>query len=367
MKRDTIVAVPFLQGNVRLFSGVAPAGLLLRHGKVDVWRMSDNNGAQGYQREPERRRAKSVAKYLADTRALLPLSVMLSYRGKLSERLQEQSDGVVVFKFKPNDVLWIVDGQHRVEGFRVAVEEYGMDHLRDYPLPIVLVEGLTELEEAQQFQVINETAKKVRTDLARRLLYERAKQQHSYDRLIREQRTWEVRATEVLDKLLSDPQSPWRGRIQRPNEKRSPTHMVKELSFSNSLKPILTVMPYSSYEPRVIADLLIQYWRAWQESMPEVFENPSQYVLLKTPGVFSLHRLAIFVWEICRQPGKHLSKDGMKDVIADLGEYATPEYWEKDRPEGAAAFGSMKGFRILSDLMEQQLKEAGYTIEPLIE
>jgi len=338
MKYDRLTAVPFLQGDVRLFSGVAPAGLLLRHGQVDEWRL-EKEGATGYQRAPERARARSVAKYIGQSKALMPLTVMLSYRDKLSERIEDQLDGAVVFKFKPQDVLWIVDGQHRLAGFRVAVEEHGMEHLRQYVLPVVLVEGLTELEEAQQFQVINETAKKVRTDLARRLLYERAKV-HGYDKLIREQRTWEVRATEVLDKLMSDAQSPWQTRIQRPNERKTPRHAVKELSFSNSLRPILTVMPYSSYEPRVIADLLIQYWLAWQETVPEVFKDPGQYVLLKTPGVFSLHRLAIFVWEICRQPGKHLSKDEMKGILNNLEEYATPEYWSK---------------------------EVGYTIEPLVE
>jgi hypothetical protein len=116
---------------------------------------------------------------------------------------------------------------------------------------------------------------------------------------------------------------------------------------------------------KAIANLLAQYWRCWVELVEEGFASPKDYVITRTPGVFSLHRLAVTVWELCRQPGKELSERGMFEVLQDLGDYREPHFWRADNDQGAAAFGSMKGFAILADLMIEQLRLAGYSIEPV--
>jgi hypothetical protein len=126
--------------------------------------------------------------------------------------------------------------------------------LRDYRIPVVIANKLELPQEAEQFRVINETAKKVRTDLARRLLAFAARTRDGRQQIRAQQRIWEATAAEVIEILNNDEESPLFRRIQGPNEKRTGSHTVRELSFSTSLRPILTTFPYQDWRPQKIAD-----------------------------------------------------------------------------------------------------------------
>ncbi|MCV5754768.1 hypothetical protein OFN51_38810, partial [Escherichia coli] len=69
-----------------------------------------------------------------------------------------------------DEKLQIVDGQHRIEGLRYAIEEKGVDYLRDFPIPFVIMETPNRVVEMNQFRTINGTAKAVRTDLVNAIL-----------------------------------------------------------------------------------------------------------------------------------------------------------------------------------------------------
>ena len=242
----------------------------------------------------------------------------------------------------------------------------GIERLRDYFLPIVIIENQRIEDEANQFRLINETMKKVRTDLARRILAMRVA---GLGRAGRQEvrlsgRLWEATAVEVLGILSRDDDSPWQGRIQPPNVRKAASHVIRELSFSTSMKPVLNERPYRTWTAERIARALKTYWSAWQSVVPEAFETPQDYVIQKTPGAFSLHQLAFYVFEVLRARG--ITDPGIEDfrlILDDLGDYATSEFWRADNPEGAALAGSMKGFGILADAMEEELISAGHTTE----
>lgn len=363
MARAKFVGIQTNQGERRLFVGTMKVGDLLKISKVDIWR-KEHGKELGYQRVPERQRALAIARYVEEETVLMPLSVLLSYRGRLDKEVIPLEEKFIVIEFdenNPDHILWQVDGQHRLAGFQVAIEEDGNHFLSDFQLPVVIVEGLSPIEEAEQFRVINETAKKVRTDLARRLLV-LAAQIHGRSSVIRIGREWEVRATDIVEILVNTPESPWFGRIQRPNEKKNSTHVVRELSFSNSLGRLIKDPFLRRYDPKQIASWLIEFWAAWQELVPEAFEDPKKYVLLKTPGIFSQHYLAGDIFGFCLAEGINIERKEIKGILNNLGEYAKPRYWEADNPEGAAAFGSMKGFSILHELMLEELQSKGYCL-----
>jgi hypothetical protein len=171
-------------------------------------------------------------------------------------------------------------------------------------------------------------------------------------------------AVEVLAVLNKDGDSPWCGRIQEPNVRKQPQHMIRELSFSTSLKPILNERPYRTWPSERVARTLKSYWRAWESLIPDVFSTPDDYVLLKTPGVFSLHQLAFHVLEVLRARGiTDPTEADFCNILRDLGEYATSDFWARDNSEGAALAGSMKGFGIIADAMEDDLISAGHTTD----
>ena len=167
-------------------------------------------------------------------------------------------------------MLWVIDGQHRIEGFRHAINDLGQTDLNDYHMPVVIISGLEIQQEAEQFRVINETAQKVRTDLARRILAMGGGTMEERRQLVEQRRMWEAVGANVAQMLNAAPESPLYQRIQGPNEKKTASHMVKELSFVTSLRPILTMHPYSrarSYRRRALTPLLPSLDRVHRDSL----------------------------------------------------------------------------------------------------
>ena len=93
------------------------------------------------------------------------------------------------------------------------------------------------------------------------------------------------------------------------------------------------------------AMLLDRYWEAIRNVFPEAFENPEEYVIQKTPGVFSLHAIAIFVFDVARQNGE-ISTEMIQEIIAPMKKIEGGSYfWKSDNVEGASQYGSQKGFK----------------------
>ena len=344
-----------------MFVGTMSIADLLALGKVDVY-SREGGEEKGYQRAPEANRALKIARYLQkDPKPLIPTAILLSYRGNLS--YQETANNFVEVTIPEGESLWIVDGQHRVFGFRRAIDDLGIERLRDYVLPVVIVENPAITDEANQFRIINETMKKVRTDLARHILAMKLVNEGAVGRrsLREANRLWDAQSVEVYRKLNADEDSPWFGRIQMPNETKGETHVVRALSFGTSLKDLLTDVIWSSETTDHLAVITKAYWNAWKDLCPECFNDADNYVLLKTPGVFSCHRLLVIVLNALRKEG--LTNPGVEDfkkILADLGDFGTSAYWAKENSEGAAMAGSMKGFTLICDSMADELKDAGW-------
>lgn len=347
--------VAFLQEGKYLFSSAMRAEDLIRHTQVDEYRQEESGDYTGYQRAVAPGRAKSFARYLkTQSMPLVPTAVLLNVREEIPG---VQGQGPCRLDLAEDTVLWVIDGQHRIEGFRHAIHDLGQTELNDYTVPVIIISGLEVNQEAEQFRVINETAQKVRTDLARRILAMAGDTSEGRRQLIEQRRAWEAVGADVARILNTDPESPLHQRVQGPNEKKTASHMVKELSFVTSLRPILTTHPYDGLGAQAVSQRLRDYWQAWQNVAPEPFgEGAGDYVLLRTPGIFSIHRLALDVWDVWRRRGREEpSVSELASTVGALGEYASPDYWERGNYDGAAVYGSMKGFGILADLMRDEL------------
>ena len=148
----------------------------------------------------------------------------------------------------------------------------------------------------------------------------------------------------------------WHERIQPPNKsKREMPHtIVKETSFVTSLKPILQQPLFSRMDDEQVAMLVDRYWTALKEVFTDAFQEPADYVIQKTPGIFSLHLLLPEVVELVRSEGRELSAENMTKVMdpwRDLGS----EFWESGNDEGASRFGSMAGFSRLAAELRREL------------
>ncbi len=263
--------------------------------------------------------------------------------------------------------LQVVDGQHRIEGLRYAIREKEELYLKDFPIPFVIMEAPDRIVEMNQFRTINGTAKSVRTDLVNSILTAIAASQG--DSYISAKDKWRVVVTRVIDRLDKDEDSPWHKLVLMPDEAGSPKSndgkVVRATSFMTSLKPVYDWLEYFNFlrdaddlssKADTVYDVLAPYWSAIQTVVPAAFEKPNDYVIQKTPGLFSLHKLLV------ADLVPHMFRNRIDwtwtnfvALIEDSPELADADFWHKSSGR-ASSYGSMKGFQELYELLRNSIE-----------
>jgi DGQHR domain-containing protein len=351
------------RGTSLYITALKAAELLEGMTRVDAWSPSNKSG---YQRMPTEARFRKIARYIEGKEgglSILPQAVVLNYRNGDSKLKFKALEGgpTGTLEIGEDQTLWEVDGQHRLGGIRRALAE--VPELADYPVPIVIVDGMSRINEAYLFFVINTTQKRVPTDLAQRLIEQQMGDQERKFQIVSGGKEWIPKGVKVVDFLIALPNHPWHGKIGIPGTKAGGI-LTKQVSFVTSLKPILTTPPYTSAEPQEMAEILVRYWQALEETYPEAFQEPDEYVIQKTAGIFPMHAIAAEVFDMVRSKHGKITKDGLVEVLGDLDkslsstyEQGGSDFWHKEDGE-AAKYGGQKGFRMLTDILREHLPTA---------
>lgn len=360
-------AIRFIQNRHIFYSVVIPAEKLIEMARVDTW--DPDNPMSGYQRAPSSSRKREIGQYAMKPNSIMPVGGLLNARD-IEESDGEKYGSKLMFEeeYKDGDIsfgvltipdkalpLFIVDMQHRIGGYEWAIQQEGGEKLARFPLVATIADGLSKMEEVDQFDIINTTQKKVRTDLARRLKSIQITDLDHMLALDKRGKLWEAKGPLIAERLNSE-SGPWSGKILPPNKSKvdQPTMVVRETSFVTSLKPILQTPYFIRQKEDTAAELINRYWCAIQKVWPEAFINPDAYVIQKSPGVFSLHELAPEVFEMVRDKGE-ITVTNIFEVVKSLANIGESDYWEATNPDGAAGYGSMKGFRFLASELRQFL------------
>lgn len=345
----TFPAVMFNQHGRRMFSLVVPGGWLTDRVIVDVYdpRLSVSGLVKGYQRTVEEARARKIGQFLIGRDSVMPSGVLLSVRGKRQLEWR-RSGGETDDQFESGTLtvpdgttVYLVDGQHRQEGVRLVSTRH--PSIRSFPFPAVLMEGNSDEQEALQFYLLNTKAKKVPTDLSRRILIERG-----LVRYVESPQEWLIKAVQVAIALNTSIENPWRGRIKPPNMTRQPQHVCSEKSFVSSLQYVLSSPVFKRSSPKRTARALAAYWSAVQDVFPSAFANPRANVVQKTAGIYSLHMLAP---RIVRSLGLPIEKVSPELLAPRLSAWRRlPEgFWRGSNSRGAKRFGTgITGFQELA-------------------
>lgn len=352
-------AIQIGQANHRVFVTALTAEQLTATTIVDPYDSSRKPGDpdQGYQRPPERSRITRIGTYLIKEQGdgLYPNAVLLGSRKPLlfdamSRRLELPSD----------PVLRIIDGQHRIEGLRYAIYEKQETHLAFLPIPVVIVEIQDRTEEMNQFRIINGTAKSVRTDLVNAILTAIAEEQGAD--AIPEKDLWKVVVTKAVDAVNRRDDSPWKDVLLMPDEVSVASNSGKITRATSAITSIRIIYNWLDQfgflagkdlngQADYLADVLVAYWRAIRNVVPEAFEDPAEYVIQKTPGLFSLHYLLRdSLLGSIYQGRRQWDEPTFQEFIEESPEISDADFWHKDASR-ASAYGSMKGFRELADLL----------------
>ena len=357
----TFEVVPTEQDNIKLFVGVGKAKDLIRLTTVDAYNpsLSPTDARQGYQRPPERGRITRIGRYLIEEQGggLFPTAVLLASRVPL---VYDRKDGTI--SVTSESKLQIVDGQHRLAGLQYAIEEKKEKRFENFNIPFVIMVTPERLMEMTQFRVVNGTAKSVRTDLVNMILTATYKGIKRSD--IPEKDRWKVVVSNVVDRLAKDPQSLWRDTITLPGEfapRKEGGKIVRATSFITSLHPVYVWLKDASgilndhcstideeidYMYLIVAD----FWRALQRVVPDAFESPNDFVIQKTPGLFSLHKLLRRLLANMYNGRRSFDVDTFEEFLNEGVEIKDSDFWLATAGR-ASAYGSMKGFDDLYDII----------------
>jgi len=303
---------------------------------ADIWKREKE---EGYQRAPNEKRFKEIAKYLEGDlgieETLLPSSLILNIRQKGTINFDAFEKSTSKETIESGKILiddeampfCEVDGQHRVRGLIEAYKELrekqsgDFEEIRSYPVPLTIIE-VDRPTEAIQFVVINSTQKKVDPALVLRILYKRYRDKsEELEKFFLKGQTWRLWAVEVCNGLNASPDPSWCDKIIAPGDERK-GRVISEQNFVNTLDTV-----YSKIDRDAIRSYLPLYWKAisslWQEC---IGENARKYSLQRTNGTSVFHWLFPFVYFKSRSLGGVKLKTFI-EILKPISKKLPPSFW----------------------------------------
>ena len=325
-------------------------------------------GGTGYQRLPSQTRVNRLARDLRQERVDLPTALLLNLRTYDPSVNIKYQDGAA-YLCLTDERLWEVDGQHRCQGLKAALEEEP-DRFKDYTVPVVVGLGWPEAYEMEQFYVVNSNAKSVPTTIAFDILAAMGQNIPGLMQELEENgRAWQVHGHE-LTKEISETNPVWRGRIRFSNQPKGIT-TVTSAGFVNSLKPVLASAYFGRLTRGAQAKVLAAYWDAQRTVLPNVFSEPQDYVLQKSLGVQVMHAIFNDVVELVRANDDPVTESNsfakviarsLSDLSGDTRsetQVAGDDFWLSGEQGAAGAFSSSAGRRVLTARLRRGLPKIG--------
>jgi DGQHR domain-containing protein len=240
MTKESLTASLVTQGEHRFYTLTVPMNVLANSCFVIE---RENDKTNGFQRLLDEKRALEIAHYIDRDKGVIPTSIILSAQPS-AELLYDSKKKTISFNVSPHSFL-IIDGQHRVYGFKMAKS--------DLRVPVVIFSGLSKTEEARLFIDINTKQKPVPNELLLDIknLARYENENEEYLRSLFD--TFDSQNNSILRGLLSP--------SKREKEKLS------RVSFNSALKTILPQI--INNQPEAVYNILNSYLIAFTKILPE--------------------------------------------------------------------------------------------------
>lgn len=367
MAKLLIPAAKVRQGDLSLFATSLRVKDLLAKNFYSVDTLDPEDEDNGYQRLLNTARAKKLAEYILrgqDTKdAFLPTSVFLATDKSLpfniaDHTLEIDSDTVGSFS--------VVDGQHRLEGLRMAAEKDA--RVYDFEIPVVIAVKLSKLEQMCHFLIVNTTQKSVDASVEQRI-YARLTDAVDVEELPTLPR-WilnvvdkgEVqKALKYVDFLNKTQGSPWFGKIKMANQDVE-GGTINQKSFVKAIvRYVLTannpLSVFKDFEKE--KKIFLNYWKAIEKNL----DDGNSTVLYKYNGVELFCKFSIPFFMKLQNQGNDFTVKAMDVLLQSClenveGEYAGvghPDWWAKG---GKASFLNAGAINVVNQEMAKALNKA---------
>lgn len=338
----TLPAAKAQQGDLLLYTTTIAVKYLVQPGFYSVETLDpENSSDRGYQRLLNHARARKLADYIVqgqDSRdAFLPTSVFLATDKSLPYDSGNHMLQVDIGKTGPFSV---VDGQHRLEGLKLAAEKDR--RVLDFEIPVNIAANLPRIQQMAHFLIVNTTQKSVDKSVEQRIVARLTEALDVEDLpslpkwILNTVQKGEVdKAVKYVDFLNDTPGSPWYQKIRMANADQDET-TVNQRSFVKAIvKYVLTANnPLSS----IIKDfdkerrIFLNYWKA----IATLLDDGEPTVLYKYSGVelFCKFSIPFFVrlqdrgnfTESCMESWLRACLDGIEGEFAGVGH---PDWWKR--------------------------------------
>jgi DGQHR domain-containing protein len=222
------------QGSHRFFTLAMPSDVLAETCVVDT---REENPDDGFQRVLDEKRAQEIADYIDRGFGTIPCSIVLSAQPEA--KLEYNSRTQVLSFHKTARAFLILDGQHRVFGFKKA-----QSRLR---IPVVIYNGLTKSDEVRLFIDINTKQRPVPNEL---LL--------DIKRMAETETNVEKLLHDVFDLFAKDKTSPLLGLMSSAKRSRG---KISRVTFNYALRPIWN--SFEGNDAEYVYQALNAYLHTW--------------------------------------------------------------------------------------------------------
>ena len=327
----------------------------------------EDSNDKGFQRLLNKSRAKKLADYVVkgqDTNdAFLPTSVFLAT--DKSVPFDEQSncltiDTQVIGPFS------VVDGQHRLEGLRMAAERDA--RVLEFQVPVNIAINLPKIAQMCHFLIVNTTQKSVDKSVEQRIIARLSDALSIEDLpslpkwiLTTVERGEVDKAIKYADYLNEADDSPWKGKIEMANSEADGTSISQRSFVKAIVKYVLTAnnpltVLVNDFEKE--KKIFLNYWKA----ISLILDDGSASVLYKYNGVELFCKFSIPFFIRLQDKGS-FTVNTMQTLLQSCfdnmeGEYAGvghPEWWSKG---SKASFLNSGAINVVSQEMSKALHNA---------
>lgn len=274
---------------------------LVKNTQVDYF---DPINLSGYQRKIDKTHCDKIVDYILRD-FYMPSSIICSIRKD---------------EYNEKEKLFIVDGQHRVEAFRILMnsDKKRYDEIANYELPVVVLINPDVKVEIETFITINKTSKKVDTSLAM-MLRNRLNEERSSDDLVMPRR--EYIATDIAWNLnFEEEDSPWFNNILFEGNPKQNVETISLNAFVKSTKVLvgcferhglLNCQWNSEYEINEIEnrciELIKKIWENAKNKWPALIndKNTDKSIIFGPIGYNAINKVIIY----------HFDKDGKNTLL----------------------------------------------------
>ena len=298
---------------------------------------------RGFQRILNETRAGRISRHLTESfragYAHLPTTVFLATDKPVSF---DETKGILSFETELVCPFSVVDGQHRIEGLRLAAEsEFD---LQGFKLPVTVATELDTTHQMYHFFIVNTTQVPVEASLRQQITKRFTDMQgvddlpylpHWVKKEVSQGR--DARALRIVDVLNKTPESPLYERIQMANDPIS-RNRIKQSSIANIVKDqVLTgsnPLSIQETDPDRQARIMLNYFRAI-DSVFVAGRDRDKTVVLKSSGLFFFLGISKWIFNVLYSTTGDFTIDSISMVIKSALDrlddtyqrIASPDWW----------------------------------------